>query len=233
MNDDSAEFSLSENVRSFIQQAFDNKIDLSVPSNRKEMIKQFKENFPKVKPSTIDSVFSREIPKIAKSYGVNPDEVKKSPAKKFSKDNEITVNATEKKSGIKIVGIKNPGIVSKDGKPAIGEVGQVTSYKYEIKSSQLSSFSNAMYGMFQVFSEDLEDLTEAESADLGDLWQPVAQAKLGNSDRGQAALAVGGTFGIMARKAKKAKENPKVRKQKEKQESSQKTIETTTSEDAT
>jgi len=71
--------------------------------------------------------------------------------------------------------------------------------------------------MFQVFSEDLEDLTKEESADLGDLWQPVAQAKLGNSDRGQAALAIGGTFGIMVRKAKKAKDNRKIRKEKEQQ----------------
>ena len=49
------------------------------------MIKQFKESYPKEKQSTIDSVFSREIPKFVKSYGVNPDDVKKSPAKKFSK----------------------------------------------------------------------------------------------------------------------------------------------------
>ncbi len=212
--DESQEFSLSESVRSFIQQAFDNKIDLSVPSNRKEMIKQFKESYPKEKQSTIDSVFSREIPKIAKSYGVNPDDVKKTPAKKFSKDNEINVNTTEKKSGVK-VGIQNPAIISKDEAPKLIGAGQTTQYKYEIKSSQLSSFSNAMYGMFQVFSEDLEDLTESESKDLGDLWQPYAQTKLGNSNRGQAVLAVGGTFGIMARKAKKAKHNRKLRKEKE------------------
>ena len=180
------------------------------------MIKQFKESYPKEKPTTVDSVFSREIPKIAKSYGVNPDDVKKSPAKKFSKDNEITVTTTEKKSGVK-VGIQNPAIISKDGTPKIIGTG-VQPYKYEIKSSQLSSFSNAMYGMFQVFSEDLEDLTESESKDLGDLWQPYAQTKLGNNDRGQAVLAVGGTFGIMARKAKKAKQNRKERKEKEKQQ---------------
>ncbi|MCJ8305445.1 MAG: hypothetical protein HRU07_00155 [Nitrosopumilus sp.] len=217
---ESQEFSLSESVRSFIQQAFDNKIDLSVPSNRKEMIKQFKEAYPKEKQSTIDPIFSREIPKIAKSYGVNLDDVKKTPAKKYSKNNEINVNATEKKSGVKTVGIKNPGIVNKDGdgKPVIGGIGQPVQYKYEIKSSQLSAFSNSFYSLFQVFSEDLEDLTESESADLGDLWQPVAQQKLGNSDRGQAALAVGGTFEIMARKTKKAKENRKLRKEKESKE---------------
>jgi hypothetical protein len=215
--DEPQEFSLSESVRLFIQQAFDNKIDLSVPANRKEMIKHFKEAYPKVKPSTIDPMFSREIPKIAKSYGVNPDDVKKSPAKKYSKDNEINVNATEKKSGVK-VGIQNPAIIGKDGTlPKIVGAG-TQPYKYEIKSSQLSAFGNAFYGMFQVFSEDLEDLTESESKDIGDLWQPYAQTKLGNNDRGQAVLAIGGTFGIMARKAKQAKHNRKLRKEKESKE---------------
>ena len=209
-------FSLSDNVRSFIQQAFDNKIDLTVASNRKDMINQFKKAFPDEKADTIRVLFSQEIPKIAKAYGLNPDDVKKEPAKKFAKGLEKKTQIKEQKSNVKTVGIKNPAIVGTDGKPVVA--GQPQAYKYEIKSSQLSAFSNSVYGLFQVFSEDLEDLTEDESADLGDLWQPVAQAKLGNSDRGQAALAVGGTFGIVARKAKKAKENRKVRKKKEAKE---------------
>ena len=209
-------FSLSDQVRSFIQQSFDNNIDLSIESNRKNMIKQFKEAFPDANANTVRTLFSQETPKIAKAYNINPDDVKREPAKKFTKDNEIKVKPTEKKSGIKTVSIQNPTVA--------GKIGQLTQYKYEIKSSQLSSFSNAMYGMFQVFSEDLEDLTESESKDLGDLWQPVAQARLGNSDRGQAALTVGGTFGIMARKAKKAKQNRKIRKQKEKQKEKQESV---------
>ena len=211
----SSDFSLSDNVRSFIQQAFDNKIDLSIASNRKSMIDQFKNSFPNEKPDTIRVLFSQEIPKVAKAYGVSPDDVKKEPAKKFAKGLEKKTKPKEVKSDIKTVGIKNPALVGADGKPVLA--GQQP-FKYEIKSSQLSAFSNSVFGMFQVFSEDLEDLTESESADLGDLWQPVAQAKLGNSDRGQAALAVGGTFGIMARKAKKAKQNRKDRKEKESKE---------------
>ncbi len=210
--------SLSDSVRSFIQQAYDNKIDLTIKSNREDMVKQFKEHFPNENAKSIRVLFSQEIPKIAKAYNINPDDVKKEPSKKFSKDNEINVKSTEKKSGVKTVGVQNPAIVGNNGKPMIGGAGQVTQYKYEIKSSQLSSFSNAMYGMFQVFSEDLEDLTDSESKDLGDLWQPYAQSKLGNNDRGQAVLAVGGTFGIMARKAKKAKANRKERKEKESKE---------------
>jgi len=152
------------------------------------------------------------IPKVAKAYGIEPDTVKKEPSKKFSKGLEGKKQIQEKKSGMQTVGIKNTNIVGQDGKPVV--TGQ-QQFKYEIKSSQLAAFSNSMFGLFQVFSEDLEDLTDSESADLGDLWQPVAQAKLGNSDRGQAALAIGGTFGIVARKAKKAKANRKIRKEKE------------------
>ena len=208
-------FSLSDNVRAFIQQAFDNKIDLTVESNRKDMMKQFKEAYPKANESTVRVLFSKEIPKIAKAYNINPDDVKREPAKKFTKDNEINVKSTEKKSGVKTVGIQNPTIIGKDGKPAIGGIGQVTTYKYEIKSSQLSAFSNSIWGFAQIFCEDLEDFTESESKDIGDLTQPFLQAKIGNSDRGQGALMVGGLLGITARKAKKAKQNRKIRKEKE------------------
>ncbi|MBI1663914.1 MAG: hypothetical protein IS860_10650 [Nitrosopumilus sp.] len=221
-SDATSDFSLSDNVRSFIQQAYDNNIDLKIESNRKDMIKQFKEAFPNENPKTISTLFSNEIPKVSKAYGISPDDVKQKPSEKFSSKLKSKTKPKEQKSNIKTVGISNPNIVGKDGKPVIVRAGtQQTQYKYKIKSSQLSSFSNAMYGMFQVFSEDLEDLTESESQDLGDLWQPVTQAKLGNSDRGQAALAVGGTFGIMARKAKKAKQNRKVRKEKESKEKGQ------------
>ena len=167
-SDASSDFSLSDNVRSFIQQAFDNKIDLSVASNRKSMIDQFKKAFPDEKPDTIRVLFSQEIPKVAKAYGVNPDEVKKEPAKKYSKGLEGKTKPQEKKSGLEI---KNPNIVGKDGKPIVvgNGAGVQAQYKYEIKASQLSAFSNSAFGMLQLFSEDLEDLTEAEAADLGDL----------------------------------------------------------------
>ena len=212
-------FSLSDNVRSFIQQAYDNKIDLTVKSNREDMVKQFKEHFPKENPKTITTLFSKETPKISKAYGINPDDVKREPAKKFTKSNEIKTQPQEKKSGLKIVGMQNPALVDKNGKPiVVGTTGQTPVYKYEIKSSQISAFGNAALGLMQLFSEDLEDFTPSESDDIGDLWQPVAQAKLGNSDKGQTMLAVGGTFGILARKAKTAKANRKVRKEKEAQE---------------
>lgn len=88
-------FSLSDNVRSFIQQAYDNSIDLTVKSNREEMVKQFKDNFPDQNPKTIHILFSKEIPKIAKAYNIDPDNVKQKPSKKFTKDNEIKVNPKE------------------------------------------------------------------------------------------------------------------------------------------
>ena len=209
-------FSLSDQVRSFIQQSFDNNIDLSVESNRKNMIKQFKEAFPDANANTVRTLFSQETPKIAKAYNINPDDVKREPAKKFTKDNEIKVKPTEKKSGIKTVSIQNPTVA--------GKIGQLTQYKYEIKSSQLSALGNSIWGTAQLFCEDLEDFTESESKDIGDLTQPYVQAKIGNSDRGHGVLMAGGLFGIVAKKAKKAKENRKIRKQKEKQKEKQESV---------
>ena len=144
------------------------------------MVDQFKEAFPNEKPDTIRVLFSQEIPKMAPAYGIDPDSVKKEPSKKFAKGLEKKTKPQEKKSGIEI---KNPTVATTDGN-TVKTKGQPIQYKYEIKSSQLSAFSSSVYGFFQVFSEDLEDLTEEESKDLGDLWQPVAQAKLGNSKEG-------------------------------------------------
>lgn len=208
--------SVTDSIRGYVQQAFDNGIDLSVKSNRESMIKQFKDAFPKENPKTISTLFGKEIPKIAKAYNINPDDVKQKPAKKYSKDNEISITPTEQKSGIQTVSIKNPDVVGNQPTPIMQ--GQPQQYKYVVKSSQVSAFSNALFGIGQVFSEDLEDLTDDEAEDIGDLWQPILQEKIGNSEKGQTALAVGGTLGIVARKAKKAKDNRKIRKSKEAKE---------------
>jgi len=204
------EFSLSDNVRGFIQQAYDNKIDLTIKSNRDDMIKQFKDNFPDQNIKSIRTLFSTEIPKIATAYGIEPDTVKKEPSKKFSKTLEGKTKPQEKKSEVKTVSIKNPATLRQGSPENIQQA-----YKYEIKSSQVSAFGNALWSLPQVFSEDLEDFTDSESSDIGDLWQPVLQARLGNHDNGQLVLAAGGTLGIVARKSKQARANRKIRKEKE------------------
>jgi len=216
---ESPTISAVDRVRGFLQQAFDNNIDLTVKSNRESMIKQFKELYPNDNQKTVQTLFGKEIPKMAKAYNINPDDVKQQPAKKFSKSNEITINATEKRSSIQSVKIQNPSIVGADpNKPVIAGIGQPVNYKYEIKSSQVSAFSNSIWGFAQLFCEDLEDFTEDEANDIGDLCQPYLQTKIGNSDRGQATMMVGGVLGITARKAKTARVNRKIRKAKESEE---------------
>ena len=131
---DNNQISVIDRVREFLQQAFDNQIDLTVKSNRESMIKQFKEAYPNENPKTIQTLFGKEIPKMAQAYNVNPDDVKQQPAKKFTKSNQISVNIVEKKSTIRPVSIQNPAItgVQQGAKPIMSGIGQPTQYKYDI-----------------------------------------------------------------------------------------------------
>ena len=185
-----------------------------VQSNRTKAIKEFMENNPDEKKNTVQALFSRIVPKIAKSYNVEPEEVKRETPDKFSKD--LKKNITKKP--IAPPGIKNP-VIDPNQKQSIVDGMPKKVYQYEIKQSQVKATCDAIYGIFEMISEDIPELTEEESNDLGDLWQPVAQDKLGNSSRGQAALAVGGTAGIITKKVKEARANRKTRLEKESKES--------------
>ena len=84
--------SVVDRVRDFIQQAFENQIDLGVRSNRDSLIKQFKETYPKENQKTISTLFGKELPKIAIANNIDPAKVKQKPAKQYTKDNDIKIN---------------------------------------------------------------------------------------------------------------------------------------------
>lgn len=210
------ELSNSDAVRSYIQKHFDEKIDLSVGSNRTNMIKNFKKENPDMKSGTIDALFSREIPKVGKAYNFNKEDLtKKSPVKYDKK--KLGTEIIKKESDIKTignVGIKNPELNPASKEYQFDQTKKIQ-YRYEIKDTQVKAFCESVYGLFQLAAKDLEDFTESEADDLGDLWQPLVQEKFGNSAKGQAALAVGGTSGILIKKVKKAKSKRKIRLEQE------------------
>lgn len=208
-------YSSSEKVTAYISSIFDKDPEFfTIPSNRPKAIKEFLENNPDEKKNTVNSLFSRLVPKIAKTYNVEPEEVKRETPDKFSK--KLKPNITKKP--IAPPGIKNP-VIDSAQKQSIADGMPKKIHQYEIKQSQVKATCDAIYGIFEMISQDIPTLTDEESNDLGDLWQPVAQDKLGNSSRGQAALAVGGTAGIITKKVRQARANRKTRLEKESKES--------------
>ena len=200
---------ISDKVRSFIQSKFDIDYDFNVKSNRQDAIKEFKKVYPNEKHTSIDSLFSRELPKIAVAYGKNPDEVKSKIKPKF--DNQLGITIKEKKSDVpKQLSIQNPLINPDANKEQPLQVPN----QFHITESAVSSFADSMFRLVQAFDEDIEDLDKSEKEDLGFLWTPLAQSHI-NSERGLAVLAAGGTAGLVARKVKQAKLKKKERKKKE------------------
>ena len=217
MSTENEGLNVSDSVRSFIQKHFDEGIDLRIKSNRTEMQKKFQKENPNFNQSTVRALFSQMIPEIGKAYNYQKEDLTRKPPTKYDKS-KLGTKITKKPSDIKTVGIKNPKL-DPNQRDSLFEAEFRKKYQYEIKDTQITAFCDSLYGLMQlIVAKDLDDLTEQESSDLGDLWQPIAQDKLGNSAKGQAALAVGGTSGIILKKVKKAKEKRKIRLEKESKE---------------
>ena len=200
---------ISDKVRNFIQAKFDDSYDFETKSNRQNAIKEFKKNFPDEKQTSIDSLFSRELPKISAAYGKNPEMVKSKTKPKFS--NELGITAQEKKANVpNQLAIQNPLV-----NPDANKNQEIKApMPYTITDTAVSSFCDSLFKLVQVFDEDIPDLDKSEKEDLGFLWTPLAQTRI-NSERGLALLAAGGTAGMVARKVKQAKLKKSERKKKE------------------
>ena len=215
MSDDS----LAETIRSEISKKFDENPEyFSDKKNRINLKKELTEKYPEKNSSTIGSLVSRELPKIAKSYNVSEDKIKDSPKQKFAKS--LSIKTREKKSDISPPQVKNP-IVN----PDVTSQNENIQHPYTITDGQISAFCDSLYHLAQAGYSDLDDLSDDEKKDLGYLWTPLAQSRI-SGERGLAVLAVGGTAGILGRKIKNAKT-----KKKKREEQKPKTIEPPKEED--
>ena len=200
--------SITETLRSEITTKFDESPEFfSDKKNRISLKKELKSKYPDENPSTIDSIISRELPKIAKSYNLPESAVKDSPKQKFSKS--LSIKTKEKKSNIELPEVKNPKL-----NPEIASQN-IQPSPYNITEGQTSAFCDALYRLGQAIYSDLDDLSDEEKKDLGYLWGPLTQTRI-TGERGLAVLAVGGTAGIVARKIRDARKKKKETKTSEK-----------------
>ena len=196
-------------VRTEIQKQYE--IDpqfFTIKKNREKFVNDLIVRFPNENKSSLRSLFSRENPKIAKAFNIEPNDVKSKPRMKVSKALSENIGITPKpvdkpampaSEQASAPTVQNPRVnPTADGGPA------PPSAAYNITDTQLGAFWDATYGLLAAAVGDAPKLTDTERKDLGLLWEPIA-GELITDTRAFAVFALIGTVGIFGRKIQEAR----------------------------
>lgn len=202
--------SQNEKVRATIEGAIDAGKDLTVRSERTEMINQYIKANKDASPGSIRSAFSKQIPSVVKERGLDPNKVKAQKHIKAKYDKSINMTV--------------------EGKPAdINEPTQKAQVGGQQQPQQNQNAAPIVYdaaGVGEMWSglietvrlkvPEIESLNEGQKNALGSLWMPVANRYLATHERAAIVFMCFTTAGIIGghivdgvRKHRAAKENKK------------------------